>query len=871
MEVQVLVAQDDGERIDGEYQGRKWHGWTDGSGQVWKPFRIPYNAGTNPEYVDSKINFDLDAHAEGIGMTGWDWTEKCSRWVAFDFDAITGHSERHSAKLSIEQLHEVENKAKEIPWITVRRSAGGKGLHLYVFLDPVVDTSNHHEHSALARSILGTMSAITGFDFDSKVDICGSNMWVWHRKMQMYSGLNLIKTGEPLQHVPPNWRDHLDVVRGKSRRNLPAFIKESGVDLDIFDQLCGTQSTVPLDDDHKKLVAYLHENESFAWWDGDRHMLVCHTYDIAKAHDELQLKGIFKTLAKGSERGQDQNCYAFPLRAGAWVIRRHTKGVAEATTWDQDASGWTRCFYNQEPDIKTACQAFGAIEDPKTGAFIFQEAEMAIEAAKALGKTIDLPPTMGVRRQTTLMVHKTGRLVCEIAKTEHDPVLKGWLPKKDKWVKVFDGKIESRKDETEVENYDDLIRHVVVESSRADYGWLLRSTGAWNQEPLAHISTALKSIGLNTKELSGVVGKAVMQCWLLVNRPFQPEYPGDRQWNRNAAQLRFTPSKEENLQYPSWSKLLAHCGKGLDEAVSTNKWCKENAIITGADYLKIWIASLFQEPEQPLPYLFFYSPEQNTGKSSFHEALSLLMTKGYQRADLALTSTSGFNGELENAVLCVVEEINLSKNKQASNRIKDWVTAPQLNIRQMYHTPYHIKNTTHWVQCSNDHDACPMFPGDTRIVMIRVPVLEQVVPKRDFIPMLEKEAANFLGAIMQLELPRSNDRLNVPVIETAEKSAAIEYNKTSLQSFIEGHTFPVAGEVIAFTIFYDKFLDWLDASEVSDWSKKKVSHDFPPHYPKGAATWDGNKLYVGNIAWEDKKPTGYKLTTLNGTMTRCVL
>ncbi len=869
MEVQVLVAQDGGERINGEYQGRKWHGWTDGI-QVWKPFRVPYNAGTKPEFTDSEIKFDLDAHAEGIGMTGWDWVKRCSRWVAFDFDAIVGHSERHNAKLSVEQLQEVESKAKEIPWISVRRSAGGKGLHLYVFLDPVVDTANHHEHAALARSILGTLSAMTGFDFDSKVDICGGNMWVWHRKMQSSNGLTLVKQGEPLDNVPVNWRDHLEVVKGKSRRNLPSFVKETGVELDIFDQLCGTQSNVPLDDDHKKLLTFLQSNESFAWWDQDRHMLVCHSHDLKVAHDELHLKGIFHTLAQGTESGQDQNCYAFPLRAGAWVVRRHTKGVAEHTTWDQDASGWTRCFYNQEPDLKTACQAFGAIEDPKTGQFVFREAEMAIEAAKALGKTISLPASMGIHRTTKLSVHKSGRLVCEIDATPHDDAksLQGWLAKKDKWIKVFDGRIENRKDDLEVENYDDLIRHVVVESSRADYGWLIRSMGAWNEEPLTHINAALKAMGLNPKELSGVVGKAVVQCWLLVNRPFQPEYPGDRQWNRNAAQLRFTPSQEENLTYPTWLKLLDHCGEGLNEAISTNKWCKENAVKTGSDYLKIWVASMFQEPEQPLPYLFFYSPEQNTGKSSFHEALSLLMTRGYQRADNALISQSGFNGELESTVLCVVEETDLKKNKTASNRIKDWVTGRQINIHKKQNTPYHVINTTHWVQCSNDYDACPMFPGDTRIVMIRVPALKEMIPKRDLIPLLEKEAANFLGAVMRLELPRSNDRLNVPVIETAEKSAAIESNKTSLQLFIEKFTYNVPGETIEFAEFYDRYLEYLDVSEVGDWSKKRTSQEFPPHYPKGGATWAKNKLHVGNISWENKEASGIKLHVNNGVMTK---
>ena len=56
-------------------------------------------------------------------------------------------------------------------------------------------------------------------------------------------------------------------------------------------------------------------------------------------------------------------------------------------------------------------------------------------------------------------------------------------------------------------------------------------------------------------------------------------------------------------------------------------------VLTGADYLKCWIAALFQEPMEPLPYLFLYSQEQNTGKSILHEALSLLLTRGVVRAE----------------------------------------------------------------------------------------------------------------------------------------------------------------------------------------------------------------------------------------------
>ncbi|MDE1971292.1 MAG: hypothetical protein KGI50_07000, partial [Patescibacteria group bacterium] len=211
MEVQVNVGQCGGQKVDGEYNGVKWLGWSDGI-TTWKPFRIPWNASTSPTYEDSEIHYDLDKYAEGIGLTGWDWKSKLSRWCAYDFDAITGHSERHQKKLSNEELKQLKDAVSLIPWVTVRSSTSGSGLHLYVFLQTPVPTITHTEHAALARAILGLMSAMSGQDLQAKIDACGQNMWIWHKKMIGTSGLTVLKSGIPLDKVPPNWRDHLDVV-----------------------------------------------------------------------------------------------------------------------------------------------------------------------------------------------------------------------------------------------------------------------------------------------------------------------------------------------------------------------------------------------------------------------------------------------------------------------------------------------------------------------------------------------------------------------------------------------------------------------------------------------------------------------------------
>jgi hypothetical protein len=1164
MECQLNVAQDGGERIEGDYKGRQWHGWTDNL-QTWKSFRIPWAADTNPEYTDSAMSFDLAAHAEGIGMTGWNWREKKSIWVAFDFDSISGHSKG----LTDAELKAIQKEATDLPWITVRKSTSGTGLHLYIFLGEPVQTDNHSEHAALARSILGVMAAVTGHDFTAKVDAVGSNMWCWHRKMQGTDGLSLIKQGEKLYDIPSNWKDHVGVITGKRKKILPSFVEEG--DDDFFAELAGQRSRVPLDAEHKKLITYLQETNASWWWDSDHQMLVAHTSNLADAHEALNCEGIFKTIAKGTQKGNDHNCFSgstevlteqgprkfkdlakegkaklyvktetgmrwmtceirsfgiqktynmiftdcssvratkdhrwlcfrrdrkseklerlhtyelksstrlplapmilpeidyegyahgfvfgdgsikidkrngrykettsvilfkndkdllktlakfgnpgtekcngmyhsavrelpkhwkelpenptkeyalgfilglisadglvtmttrifqsnydhlsetrklaifcglrpgiireteasifsnfanakqsytlpistynlskdhflrkdhqenfhkkercgsttislidwdnsieeevfcavvpfyenftlangvitsncfsFPLRRGAWTVRRYTKGCTEDPSWDQDGSGYTRTYFNRKPDLKMACRVYEGLEHP-SGGFVFKYAELALKAAGLLGVNIQLP-NWAMGRKTRLREHRDGRLLVDIDHESSDTsdAMQGWLAEKNSWKRIFNVQV-STPSEPETASYDDLVRHVVTEAGD-DYGWTIRSDGQWRNEPLIHVRTALEALGLSSKEAKTVLGGGVMRAWIMVNQPFQPEYTGDRQWNRNAAQFRFAPSEnKENLHYDNWLKILNHIGKGLDDVIGSHPWAASNGIKSGCDYLKCWLASLFQEPEEPLPYLFLYGP-QNSGKSIFHEAVSLLITSGWSRADQALESPAGFNGELENTIFAIVEETDLRKNKVAYGRIKDWVTSKHLPIHRKNKTPYSVPNTLHFCHTSNDYAACPVFSGDTRVTMIYVPALDpiEMVPKKFFLPLLEKEASDFLSSLLSLEIPPSSDRLNVPVIVTEEKLLAEEANLSFLEMFLKEECHYVSGEMVKYGEFVAKFQDWLDPQYLHQWTKIRVGRELPPHFPKGRNIHNGH-LYIGNMSFENNK------------------
>lgn len=868
MEVQVNVAKDDGEKEKGEYKGKEYVVWTDGQ-ERWKSFRIPYKAMTDtPEYKDVPMSFSLDKHAEGIGMTGWDWKAQKSRWVAYDFDTIVGHSDRHTKKLTDVELESITKLVENVPWVTLRKSTGGGGLHLYVFVD--VDTKSHTEHAALARAILNMLSALVGYEFSTKVDTCGGNMWVWHRKLKG-EGLKLIKPGVALTDIPHNWRNHVPVVTARTQRVTLQEIK----DPDMFEQLSGQRAKEPLDKDHKMLIEWLQKSKSFWWWDNDLWMLVTHTSHLKDAHSELKLRGRFETLARGEEKGHDHNCYAFPIKDGAWVVRRYTQKTEESPTWQVDSKGWTRCFYNRKTDLRSAALANAGTVHP-LGGFAFNSvkaiqgvlSDLNLDGALPFDEITDdrkcrVTWAKKDESQVTFWIESFYREQNRIAKASNNPCFveptsspNGWiLEKKNNWIKLFE--IIPEEEPDKVANYDDILRHVVSENHE-DRGWLVRSKGGWRDEPLTHAKAALGSSGFPAKEINDIIGTQVLQPWTLVNKPFQPEYPGNREWNRNAAQIAFTPSSYVPEIIPeTWASVLSHCGSGLDEAVKGDEWCVRHNVVTGADYLTLWVASMFRMPYAPLPYLFFYG-EQNCGKTTFHMALKELFTKGYMRADNALESASNFNGELHNAVLCVIEEKDFKNSKAVYNKMKDWVTSTDVLIHIKGTTPYMAKNTTKWVHCANGPENCPIFSGDTRITMIKVPKLEKIIPPSEFMPKLLNEAPDFLAYLNHVEIPPSGDRLNVPVLTTVDKLYMAQVNKNPVELFIEEHCHEVEGQAIRFSDFYSKFLAKLPMEEHKRWHESVVSRQIPIKYPKGKLT-NSVHAHIGNLSFDPDAPVLGKL------------
>lgn len=420
------------------------------------------------------------------------------------------------------------------------------------------------------------------------------------------------------------------------------------------------------------------------------------------------------------------------------------------------------------PNLPDLATEFGGIEDAETKfrSWVFDDAVIARKVVKRLGGDLRFPAEFRAR-QCWLEV-RAGKVVASVPvhPSDGDKVPRWTRGMRKRWRCVT----HARAYGDSIALTDQYVR-VLVCDGRVVGKKILNKRGEWQAEHDNQlIAYYLIAKGFDRQDIPIMLGEAVENAWRLVNIPFAPEFPGNRQWNEGP-QYAYQPTTDRP-HHPHWDMILKHCGQDLDDALKDLDWARAANIKTGADYLRMWAACMLREPYEKLPYLFFYG-EQNSGKSIYHEALAQLMTKGVVAADRALTNANDFNGELANGVLAYIEEKDVAKSNGAYNKLKDWVTSPTIAIRRMRTDQFSQVNTLHFIQCANEREALAIRHGDTRITVLYVPALArgQEIPKSLLMERLKQEAPHIMRTIMDLQLPPLYGRLRLPVVSTGNKAS----------------------------------------------------------------------------------------------------
>jgi hypothetical protein len=836
LETQVNVLSGGAQAVPG-----RRNTWTDGK-ETWHGFRMPKNADSEPSFKDYTLGFDLAKRVLAIGSTGWNWRERASYYLGFDFDAISGHAE--GIGISDSALAAVREAAQALPYVELRRSTGGAGWHLYILLEPF-PTANHTEHAALARAALGLISQAVGFDFLKNVDACGGNMWLWHRKATPENrGFELVKAATetlPRSAIPTNWQLHSDVV---TRRR--AKVRLSGmndVEAAQLDSMSDARLRVTINDTHKRTIAALEKTGFSTIWCPDHHLLQTHTCALAKIYDPKIHAGDFKTLSSGDNPGEP-NCFAYLRYDGGFDVYRF-KTAREADTWDTTGPA-AHCVFNGVIDLGGAARMAGAAELPNDGGWQFPNAEACRRALAAMGIADAIPEALALRA-VTARPQKDGRTLLEIQRFATDAPVTGWAAAPRMFQKVCGE--STRGTEQPTGEIDNTVRVVVNDSRRSEGIYLRSADGTWAAHSAGDVIRAIRaSQGLPLAEAERFLGLATHNPWQRVSMPFKPEFPGGRQWNQDAAQLAYTPAAiGSDLAHPYWDLLFNSLGRGIDEAVAGLEWARKAGIHDGGDYLRAWTAAILRDPFEPSPILFFHG-QQGTGKSAYHQSLSILAIGAVEIVDRLIDGRDQFNGQLERAIFCVLEEQDFSKSSKAAAQLKEYSTATYLTIRRMRTDAYQSRAHLHFIQCANSLYHCAQLDGDdTRTTIIPTFRPERDIPRAQFQDHLRKEAPAFLRTLFDLELPELTERFRIPAVNTESKQQVIRAGN-GIEDFVHAECIDDPAGWIAFGEFYDRFIETLSLVDAANWSKTRVSRSIPSRYTVQKV--GGNKTVLKGLKWK---------------------
>jgi len=407
---------------------------------------------------------------------------------------------------------------------------------------------------------------------------------------------------------------------------------------------------------------------------------------------------------------------------------------------------------------------------------------------------VTLPPLESLLNRRAILSLQHSQLILRVVKlSNQDSVLgfnstdvKGW------WSRPLDG----YRDATPVRNIvEDTVRSL-QSTDRKPIGHLLKSDngGHWEYQNQSSCLYALMAKGLSKQEAQIELGNAALKQWTNVCIPFGPEYPnpGEYQWNMHAPQFAVEPV--EGL-HPHWDLIHAHGGASLGVEL---RRLKHDGIETGSDYLRQWLACVIRKPFNRLPFLLFYG-DQNDGKSIFHESFSLMVTSGVVDAYRALKEQ--FNGVMEGAILCTLDERNASE-KASAEKIKSYTTSNEIEIRRMRAEAYTVANTTHWCQMTNSLENACVPLGDTRTTMIKVGTLQKEIPKDRLLDALQAEAPAMLFTLLHLDLIEPNGRMQVPVITTVDK---LQHSKNYVSLWIAENMEFCPGPFVGASEIYARF------------------------------------------------------------------
>lgn len=305
-------------------------GWfTDGFNE-WGPIRIPKDADSEPHFYNYLAPWPPSEHASDVGMSGWNWKEQKSYWVAMEIDDVHKHPGTGRTK---EEIERAIAALKKLSYVMLRRGTSGtdsEGVHIYVLVAGIL-AENHVVHAALARAVAAKIAADTGLDIEAILDACGVILWFWSaraseekRSYECLKQATYILTEEDL----PNWRDTIPTTPEREKTG------------DIFEEM---QSPFPRIEKTAEHDRFFEEYQTRGWPFEHRPQYRCYHMHRAGIKETAEALGLppFPTNSPGNDKTR-LNCKVYLRRKGFYVVC--FADTMEGPEWGETAKG--------EPSLK---------------------------------------------------------------------------------------------------------------------------------------------------------------------------------------------------------------------------------------------------------------------------------------------------------------------------------------------------------------------------------------------------------------------------------------------------------------------------------------------------------------------------------------
>lgn len=733
------------------------------------------------------------------GTSWWDYAAGQTVALFLEFDYKHGPNGLDEA--GIAQVDELATKHSAIMNITSR---GGKGRHWVARLTTPLPATTRKQHARNCKAARDALSKILGVDLSTLTCAApGAIQYVWHHA-PAEGGFQLLHaaTGTLDVELPP-----------------PEPEPEPRSD----DDPCW-------DDTHEEIFDAMRADGwpvTFKDYDG-KPMVQLHACGLLADFKRNRRAGRYSTNSPGTHKDKP-NAYGFPRENGGIAVYR-MKAEAESKDW-HIVNGKPCIHYNVPASFDEAVKRCGKFD--RRGHGIITNFD---EFTRLLGIDLTIPRVLWGRE---IVVRRDNTCLYITILGEKEDVVEGWHYSRKTWEYDLDCLPDEK------QSLSDRIRQTT--DKYAAKAIVIQDGPDWVAYSLTAAKTYLQGCGLNKFEVAKTIKDSMENSYQLVQIPFGPEYPAPRVWNRFGAKYACEPIKGD---YPRIQMILEHCGKNLTPAVLDDPWCQANKVTTGGHYLKLWAARAFRYPDKRLPMLDLFSEVQNIGKSTFGRTLArgIKGTNGWCELRKEITRDD-FNDAMRGAVLCLLEEIDLSANPSAYQLIKNYIDNPHLKLRGMYSPSETETNYTHFIHTSNDRRFCPVYPNDTRIVVIRVDPFEgeELDWSETLRPIVDEEMPAFLYDLMDMNLPKGDGRLYLPVLVTDDKRAAMDEKRAEMQGWYS-------------QLLADARGGWIDNLTAANILQRLVEETTDKKLPKSAAGLASNLMQLKKQMVKD----GFMLTIAPG-------